>query len=294
MVASRAGEPARVKAWRPAVRGVSEVFHAHFTDHVYPLHAHESWTLLIVDDGAVHYDLERHAYDAPTDVVTLLPPYVPHNGQSATPNGFRKRVLYLDESLLGDDLIGTAVDTPVLVDPLLRHRIDHTHRALQHPGDELAAESLLALAVEQIRHRLLRADPAPQHAGAPDPATAHLLRDLLNSRIVEGMSLDQAAAVLQRHPTHLVRAFRREFGMPPHQYLTSRRVDQARGLLLSGMPVAEAAIGSGFYDQAHLTRHFKRILGVNPGGFKQAAARPRPPVVFGPLPKGHSKSTTTA
>lgn len=88
--------------------------------------------------------------------------------------------------------------------------------------------------------------------------------------MVEGITLDQAAGELDRHPTHLVRAFRREFGMPPHQYLTSRRVDQARGLLLSGVPVAEAAVGAGFYDQSHLTRHFKRILGVNPGGFRRA------------------------
>jgi AraC-like DNA-binding protein len=263
------GKPEQVKAWRPAVRGVAEVFHAHFTDHVYPLHAHESWTLLIVDVGAVHYDLDRHRYDAPAHVVTLLPPYVPHNGQSATPNGFRKRVLYLDQSLLGEELIGATVDTPVFADPLLRRRIDRIHRSLQHPGDELAAESLLALIVEQICRRLQHTGPPTGSTDAPDPATARRLRDLINSRVVEGITLDQAAGVLQRHPTHLVRAFRREFGMPPHQYLTSRRVDRARGLLLSGVPVADAAIGSGFYDQSHLTRHFKRILGVNPGGFRR-------------------------
>ena len=40
-------------AWRPPVPGVAEVFHAHFTDHAYPLHTHDTWTLLIVDDGAV-------------------------------------------------------------------------------------------------------------------------------------------------------------------------------------------------------------------------------------------------
>ena len=45
--------------------GVVEVFHAHFTEHAYPMHAHDTWTLLIVDDGAVRYDLRparaRHA-----------------------------------------------------------------------------------------------------------------------------------------------------------------------------------------------------------------------------------------
>ena len=91
-----------VSAWRPRIPGVVEVFHAHFTEYAYPMHVHEAWTLLIVDDGAVRYDLERHEHGTPHDTVTLLPPHVPHNGSPATPGGFRKRVLYLDGTHLGD------------------------------------------------------------------------------------------------------------------------------------------------------------------------------------------------
>ncbi|MEY9487798.1 hypothetical protein RKD26_003592 [Streptomyces calvus] len=96
----------KVSAWRPRVPGVVEVFHAHFTEYAYPMHVHDAWTLLIVDDGAVRYDLDRHEHGTPHDTVSLLPPHVPHNGSPATPDGFRKRVLYLDGSRLGDDLIG--------------------------------------------------------------------------------------------------------------------------------------------------------------------------------------------
>lgn len=77
---SDVGAPAEVRAWRPAVPGIMEVFHAHFTDHAYPMHVHDSWTLLIVDDGAVRYDLDRHEHGALDSMVTLLPPSVPHNG----------------------------------------------------------------------------------------------------------------------------------------------------------------------------------------------------------------------
>ena len=52
--------------------------------------------------------------------------------------------------------------------------------------------------------------------------------------------------------------------MSPHQYLISRRVDLARRMILQGRPLCAAATGSGFYDQPHLVRHFKRILGVSP------------------------------
>ncbi|MER6018910.1 AraC family ligand binding domain-containing protein, partial [Streptomyces anulatus] len=85
-----------VAAWRPAVAGVVEVFHARFTEHAYPMHVHDAWTLLIVDDGAVRYDLDRHERSTPDGTVSLLPPGVPHNGSPATSDGFRKRVLYLD------------------------------------------------------------------------------------------------------------------------------------------------------------------------------------------------------
>ena len=253
----------QVTAWRPAVPGISEVFHAHFTEHVYPMHAHASWALLIVDDGAVRYDLDRHEHGALGSVVTLLPPDVPHNGRAGTPGGFRKRVLYLDRDLFGEELIGTVVGTPAFDDPLLLRHIHQIHRALARPGDELEAESRLALICDRLRRRL-RAEEADARA---DRSAARLLRDLLDSRIVPGLTMAEAAALLHFHPTHLIRAFTREFGMAPHQYLTSRRVDLARSLLLDGRPAGEAAVSSGFYDQSHLTRHFRRVVGVGPGRF---------------------------
>ncbi|WP_346011255.1 AraC family ligand binding domain-containing protein, partial [Streptomyces sp. SID337] len=63
----------QVTAWRPQVPGVVEVFHAHFTEHAYPMHVHDVWTLLIVDDGAVRYDLDRRERGTPRGTVSLLP-----------------------------------------------------------------------------------------------------------------------------------------------------------------------------------------------------------------------------
>jgi len=85
--------------------------------------------------------------------------------------------------------------------------------------------------------------------------------------IIEPLSLDEASRILHFHPAYLVRSFGREFGMSPHRYLVSRRVDLARRLILAGEPLRSVAAGSGFYDQPHLARHFKRILGVSPGAF---------------------------
>lgn len=157
----------QISAWRPHVPGVVEVFHAHYTEYAYPMHVHEAWTLLIVDDGAVRYDLDRHEHGTPHDTVSLLPPHVPHNGSPVTEHGFRKRVLYLDGTHLAEELIGPAVDGPDVVDPVLRRRVGQLHTALGHPGDELEAASRLALIAERLRGHLRPGSPensrAPTH-----------------------------------------------------------------------------------------------------------------------------------
>ncbi|WP_331766534.1 AraC family transcriptional regulator [Embleya sp. NBC_00896] len=260
-----------IVAWRPPVAGVTEILHAHMTDHVYPMHTHAAWTLLIVDHGMVKYDLDRHEHGPLRRTVTLLPPHVPHNGCAVTPAGFRKRVLYLDSTQVADELIGPAVAHPVLDDPGLRRRVHQLHTSLLHAGEELEAESRLAFVTERLRAHLRGRVVDPP--AVRDPGIAHRLRDLLDERFVTGLTLREAADLLYAHPTHLVRAFSREFGIGPHQYLTGRRVDLARGLLLDGMPARTVAATAGFYDQSHLTRHFKRLLGTGPGHFARTGTR---------------------
>jgi AraC-like DNA-binding protein len=260
-----------ITAWRPPVEGLAEVFHAHFTEHAYPTHTHSSWTLLIIDEGAVRFALDRQEHGALRSLVTLLPPHVPHDGRSATPRGFRKRVLYLDEGLLDTGMTGSAVDHPGLRDPALRRRVHQLHEVLALPGEELAAQSRLALVVDRLGQHLrhqVAALPAVQDRGL-----ARRLREALDARAPLGLSLDEASRLLSAHPTHLVRAFTREYGIPPHQYLTGRRVDLARRMLLSGSRPADVAAAAGFYDQSHLARHFKRMLGTSPARYAGGSRR---------------------
>jgi AraC-like DNA-binding protein len=255
---------AQVRAWRPELNGVVEVLHAYFPSHAYPSHTHDAWTVLLVDEGVVRYDLDHREHDQSRAQVSLLPPNVPHDGRSVRPEGFRKRVLYLEPDRLGTELTGAAVDQPELLDPVLRRRIEQLHGVLALGQETLEAESRLTLIEERLR-QYLRRQVSP--ARLKDPGVASDLRDLLDSRLPTGISLDEASKLVHAHPAHLVRAFSREYGMPPHRYLTGRRVDLARRYLLEGRPAAEVATLAGFYDQSHLTRHFRRMLGVTPSSF---------------------------
>ena len=276
-------DPCEVVAWRPAVPGISEVFHARIADYRYPKHSHDTWTVLIVDTGALGYDIDTHHHGAVGESVSILPPGVTHNGYPAQRSGsFRKRNLYLDSTFLPEDLVGHAVDASTFHDPSLRAAISTLHDRLTAPPpsgglpgapDLLDVEARLALIAERFRSRLQQRPPAGLD---PEPAIADHLRQYLDGHITDPVTLDQAARLLGRSVPHLVRSFTKRWGIPPHAYVVGKRIEAARGLLLQGVPAARVAVDVGFHDQAHLTRHFKRHVPATPARYAASAATARP------------------
>jgi transcriptional regulator GlxA family with amidase domain len=63
--------------------------------------------------------------------------------------------------------------------------------------------------------------------------------------------------------------FKQSAGVTPHVYLTQRRVERAREMLVqTNLPLAEIAFAVGFFDQGHLARHFRHLLGKTPREFR--------------------------
>ena len=258
---------ATVRAWHPRIPGIREVFHATIAEHAYPPHTHDAWTLFVVDAGSIRYDLDRRARGADRAMVSVLPPYVVHDGRPATSAGFHKRVLYLEPGVLGEDLIGATVDRPEIPDPGLRTVVGALHDALACPDDALEAEIRLGLLAERIRASYGDAPGSGASNAETRGRLAERLRAWLDERLFDSVTLAAAARDLETSPTRLARAFTGAFGLAPHAYITGRRVHAARDRIVDGMPLAQVAAETGFSDQAHLSRRFRQVLGATPGQF---------------------------
>jgi AraC-like DNA-binding protein len=97
-------------------------------------------------------------------------------------------------------------------------------------------------------------------------------QDYIDARFVEGVRLDDLARHVALSPYYLLRVFRAEVGLPPHAYLDNVRIRHAERLILAGHPLAQVAAEVGFSSQSHLTRQFKRVLGVTPGQYARDQA----------------------
>jgi AraC-like DNA-binding protein len=121
---------------------------------------------------------------------------------------------------------------------------------------------------------------AIEHRAVLTPAIARA-RATLQARYAENVRLPELAALAGMSPCHLVHLFHREVGLPPHAYQIHLRVAHARTLVAAGVPLIDVASRTGFSDQSHLTRLFKRVTGLSPGRF--AALYEAPPAPGEPL-----------
>jgi len=144
------------------------------------------------------------------------------------------------------------------------------HDALVREG---ATEIERATLVAETLSEIVGSSPAP---GERAPRAVRRARAFLHDALAGKITLDALAEHAGLDKFHLVRAFRHEVGLPPYEYLTHLRVSRARALHERGVLGAEAAQAVGFYDESQLHRHFRRIVGMAPGGYARSfGASPR-------------------
>jgi AraC-like DNA-binding protein len=166
--------------------------------------------------------------------------------------------------LAGLDLAGPGLAGPGLAGPGLA-------------GTEpLETESRLCwLFGELVRRHAASAGPADGLPGTG--VVARQVMDRLADQLTCPPALADLAADAGLSRYQLLRAFRAEVGMPPYAWLAQHRVARARLLLEHGHRPAEAATLTGFADQAHLTRWFRRVVGVTPGAYRNGVQDSRRP-----------------
>ncbi|AVO46046.1 AraC family transcriptional regulator [Phreatobacter cathodiphilus] len=250
---------------------------ATFRTHVYPPHMHETYVVGTIESGWEKVSaLGMKGRAGPGDLVFVMPQDV-HDGAPAE-GGYSYRMTYPAEEFLRD--LAEAVSrrpapaapffrSPVVHDPEGARLFSAAHEALESGVDGLAGEELMLRAY--ARAFVLHAGVPPAPAGE-EAGPVHRVRDLIEARYAEDLSLAELAAVAGFSRDHLIRVFRRSVGITPHAYVVDVRVRRAQDRLRAGRAPAEVAAEVGFADQAHLTRAFKARIGVAPAAYRRAVA----------------------
>lgn len=240
-----------------------------------PKHSHGEYQICLSLDFPGVYGYRGTSFAVPVGSLSVVHPGEVHSARDPeerrTPSSFR--MMYAEPDLLAraaTEVAGRGEAQPFFRDPIIQDRplardFLRLHVALEGTAPRLEQDTRLLFVLTRLveRHAGIRPSPPPGR----ERRAVGLAREYLEDNLGRGVSLEELACLTNLSPFHLARVFRNEVGLPPHAYQAQARVGRARSLLLQGWSAARVAQETGFADQSHLSRRFKRLVGVTPGRY---------------------------
>jgi AraC-like DNA-binding protein len=249
--------------------GAVERVEACFAGAAYAPHRHDTYAIGITRRGIQSFDYRGTTRTSLPGGIFVLHPDELHDGRAGDERPFSYRSLHVAPAEIQVMLGGRPlpfVDGAVSSSPLLRRAVlallGDFDRSLT--GLELQDGLYdLAAALEQAARRSTSA-PIANHAAAIRA------RHYIEAHLDAAFSLADLEAATGHGRWQLSRDFRALFGTSPYRYLVMRRLDRSRAMMLAGQDISQTALGSGFADQSHFSRTFKRAYGLTPDAWRRA------------------------
>jgi AraC-like DNA-binding protein len=161
--------------------------------------------------------------------------------------------------------------TPVIRDQKLARQAAAFHKALANYAPQLELDSKLYAFLGSLLSAY--SDVVVPNDHLQEHRAVRITLEYLNEHFAQNITLEAIAAHTQLSPFHLQRVFKHSTGLSPHEYQAQVRVYRARDALRQGESISGSATRVGLFDQSHLNRHFKRILGFTPGKYREGLVR---------------------
>ena len=269
--------PTKTELKRLPELGELEWLYAQRQTQCFPKHTHERYAIGVIERGALEFYYRGENLIASAGDINLCIPGEVHTGQPAVAEGWTYRMFYFDTYHLEEvmrDITKRSYGLPFFVsgiiqDPALASRLRALHICLGESSSKLERETALLSVLAQLVSR--HADVLPTlHWSRREEKAVLQVKRYIEAHFAEDIPLTTLSQLTGLSRYHLVRVFKNTVGIPPHAYLRQVRISQAKARLRRGESVAQVAVATGFADQSHLTRWFKRFWGFTPGHYRNS------------------------
>jgi len=244
-------------------------------NHEFIPHSHDAITLLTVTAGAVELDIGHKKYIARAGDMSVVGAHQIHHSRPLTSDGWRMRSMQIPSALLAEmlgrpcrDIERTHFSRPVQVDPKTSSSFLDLHHCAE---DQSISSRDLRSFVNDLYRNIDIYGPTYWDACSSDNRIEAAQRLLIDPD-KNTMEVNEIAEELGISIFVLIRRFKNIFGLPPCAWRMQARANEAARLLRERRQPAEAAIISGFSDQPHMSRTFKKVFGITPGQYSMMHA----------------------
>lgn len=264
-----------IKAWRPTDLSGLELRRGIAVKTPVPRHWHDEYQFCLVEAGGGELRYRGRDLLNPPQSLFIIQPGEVHSNW-AFEFGCTYRMNFMDADLVrraAAEVIGKDFGLPffpdtVILDRQLINKFVALQSSLENPSSTMEREALLADFLSDLILRFSENRNTPHSCGTEQTLVKRAC-DYINAHYDDNVSLEQLARQVNLSAFHFNRVFSKELGMPPHEFQIQVRIARAKVLLRDGWPIQQVACETGFADQSHFTRHFKRLVIVTPGHYQQ-------------------------
>ena len=243
--------------------------------HHFTRHTHRTLCLGIIEEGVRIYCCRQQRYEVIPGQVFIIPPQEAHTCSTNEQEFHTYRLLFVSPDLLamiigdaGKDIHSQLLFNELVIDNKKAFdQLNNLHSVLESNETRLTKQSFIISVVsnliEQYTNVIFDFSMNCQHA-----KNIERIRIFIEEHYWKCFSLADIAQIIYLNPFYLLRTFSQILGVPPHIYQQQVRIRHAKQLLAQKVPIAEVASHTGFVDQSHFTRVFKKIVGMTPGEYR--------------------------
>ncbi len=250
-----------------------------------------------MSNGQAIYEIEGGRFAVGDDSYLILNQSQPYIIDIQSPTVVESFCLFFPDNWVEDVAFSAAKSDDLLLDSVPNQKSVYFFERL-HPHDVLVtpyirqlqqlvkAESLTAVYLEERLRDVLAAMLQRQfniyreieRLPAARPATRFELyrrlyraRDYMHASLSLPLTINDMAAVTYLSPYHFLRVFKQFFGQTPHHYLTEKRLERARFLLVhTDQPITDICLEVGFESLGSFSSLFRRSTGLSPRDYRKA------------------------
>lgn len=237
----------------------------------FPNHFHQYYVIGVVGEGRRFLRHKNTAYTINSGDLILFNPLENHACAQIDNKTLDWRCLNISEEVMGKialKITGHA-SKPQFTKPVARQSkavtpLRELHALIMGNGKSADKERILAQLIGQLMRDYT--EPGRENLAAASEKIQKACAYMENNPAAL-IRLDDLSELSGLNKYTLLRKFTSQRGLTPYQYLETVRIGAAKKLLEKGVPPALAAIETGFADQSHFTKFFKKLIGLTPGQY---------------------------
>jgi len=235
----------------------------------YSKHSHEMLSLTLVKEGElnIQYHLKKNKILKPKEIAVFNPHEV-HQSKNISKNALGYYVLYLDlnwcikiQNKLFDNNTFYPINTSIITDESTQFNFFKTCTNIMNSKSNYQE-------LENLIYDIFKNYAKKEEKKKKNTLALEIHTYILN--LEEDVCLDDIANDFDYSKEHLIRVFKKEFGLSPHAFILNRKVNKAKNELNKNgkLNLTNLAYEVGFYDQSHFSKNFKKIYAINPNTYK--------------------------